>query len=157
MKITAILARHLFYYNKATGVLRWKNPRRRGQVAGANSHGYIRVKIDGQQYAAHQIIHLHVTGKWARRKIDHKNGKPGKNHWNNLRTASMSQNIANSKRRKDNTSGFKGVDFSGGKYRARICKAGKSKFLGLFDTAKEAHVAYMRAARANFYCFARAA
>ncbi len=51
------------------------------------------------------------------------------------------------KLRKSNTSGFPGVTQAGksGKWKAEIRVGGVYRYLGLFDTAKEAHAAYVRA------------
>jgi hypothetical protein len=66
---------------------------------------------------------------------------------NNLRIATSSQNSINRRNRSDNTSGFKGVAYYAlyGKWRARIMVAGKSKFLGYFETAELAYEARRKA------------
>jgi hypothetical protein len=57
------------------------------------------------------------------------------------------QNKQNVCKRKDNTSGFKGVTFDEQhkKYRARICILGKHIHLGYFETAELASAAYAAA------------
>ena len=55
----------------------------------------------------------------------------------------------NKEKRKDNTSGYKGVHWhkAAKKYEAYVTKAnGKKKYLGLYTSAKEAALAYNKAA-----------
>ena len=54
--------------------------------------------------------------------IDHINGNRNDNRFDNLRLATDSQNIRNQKKRKTNTSGFKGVGWSkqNKKWRSRL-------------------------------------
>lgn len=72
--------------------------------------------------------------------VDHKNGNTLDNTRKNLRLCSHNQNVYNSRKYKNNTSGFKGVswDSSVGSWRARIQYEGKCVSLGYFDTAEEA-------------------
>ena len=72
--------------------------------------------------------------------IDHVNGNPLDNRRENLRLATYSQNMANSKLRSDNTTGFKGVSWSKqkGKFRAYIWFEKKLYHVGFFNTAEEA-------------------
>lgn len=67
----------------------------------------------------------------------------------NLRVATMMQNAANRRTRKDNKLGAKGIrqKTAGGKYEARLMAAGKSYFLGTFVTLAEAVKARNTAAR----------
>jgi hypothetical protein len=92
-------------------------------------------------------------------QIDHKNGDTLDNRRSELRFATNHQNAMNSKLRKNNKSGFKGVSYSASENRwiANICLHGKCKYLGGFDTREEAHAAYMRAAIEAAGEFARAA
>lgn len=72
--------------------------------------------------------------------IDHINGDSLDNRRDNLRIATRVQNMANARKRIDNTSGFKGVSKSKtkGKWRARIWIEGKGKTIGEFNSPKEA-------------------
>lgn len=72
---------------------------------------------------------------------DHINGDGWDNRRSNLRVATRSQNNVNTKRRKDNTSGQKGVSFSKqtGKFLAYISSNGNKRIrLGLFDKLEDA-------------------
>jgi hypothetical protein len=75
--------------------------------------------------------------------VDHRDGDGLNNTRANLRVTEQSYNLGNSRRRKDNTSGFKGVYAHQGRWRLGI--AGRSR--GLFDTAEEAARAYDEKAR----------
>jgi len=55
------------------------------------------------------------------------------------------ENSRNQKRHSTNTSGFAGVDEKRGKFRARITYDGKQIHLGYFQTAEEAHEAWLQA------------
>ena len=62
----------------------------------------------------------------------------------NLRPATCAQNAQNSRRRKDNKSGLKGVSWhkQRGAWVAQISVHGKRRHIGLFPTKYEAHEAY---------------
>ena len=76
--------------------------------------------------------------------IDHIDENPSNNNVKNLRWATNQENQSNTGKRIDNKSGFKGVSFDKptNKYRAIIKINGKSKHIGLFETAEEASKAY---------------
>ena len=102
-----------------------------------------------------KIIRLHreimgVSDKnWKQIQVDHINGNGLDNRKENLRLVTPTQNMYNSKKPKNNTTGFKGVDYfkSSKKFRARISVNGVRKELGLFDTAIEAAKVYDTAAK----------
>lgn len=89
-------------------------------------------------------------------QIDHKNCNGLDNTRANLRIATGSQNQHNQRKRRDNTSGAKGVtQRPGNKWEARIHLEGKAKQLGTFSTFEEATMAYNAAAVFYFGEFAR--
>lgn len=92
---------------------------------------------------------LHYSGPL---EIDHINGDRTDNRKANLRLATKAQNAHNRKQHK----GLKGVQQQRAKYVARI-KLDKNTYLGSFDTADEAHAAYVAAANEHFGAYARAA
>lgn len=139
----------LLDYDTETGVFKWlvANTRnvRKGDVAGCltKDKGYIRIDVLGKQYPAHRLAWLYMTGEWPDKKqIDHINLSKADNRWSNLRIATPSQNKANSKKRPDNTSGYKGVSKFEGKWKAQCTANGVHTYLGLFDTPEEASLAY---------------
>jgi hypothetical protein len=157
-KIDPGLIREIFDYRDGTLVWRVNTGKKRlvGSIAGAcRADGYWRVGIFGRDYYLHHLVWAWHRGEWPRR-LDHADTNQGNNWIGNLRVATQSQNIANSKVRR---SGLKGAypvtDAS--TYRSAITVAGKSINLGNYGSEREAHEAYVAAARLHFGEFARAA
>jgi len=156
-------AHELFVYDPETGALT-RRIAIRGHSAGSsvgtvNANGYRAVLVDGQHCYAHRLIWLMLNGEWPEADIDHINGNRDDNRRSNLRTATRSQNNGNARRRKDNSSGFKGVSFhpQTKKWRAAIHIKGRKHHIGLFQTPEEAHDAYINKANVAFGEFAKAA
>jgi len=152
--LTAEFVRSILDYDPQTGTLTWKVNHaaraRKSQVAGKTSvRGYVSVGINGHVYLAHRLAWLIMTGEWPNHSVDHKFGQTVDNNWNTLRPANQSENGANSKLRRDSSSGFKGVSWSKSKrrWRAHVTKNYKHHHLGYFDTPEEAYNAYCTAAR----------
>lgn len=103
----------------------------------------------------HQAIFEHY-GVTITAHVDHINGDPLDNRKSNLRLATCSQNLANSKLRKDNKSGFKGVSFNQAqkKWFATINVGKKDIFLGRYGIKEEAALAYNKATAKYFGEFA---
>lgn len=97
-----------------------------------------------------------MTGKWPERLVDHKNKIKIDNCWNNLREADHSKNSANRKMHKNNSTGFKGIAKSEGKFIAQIGHNYRIIKLGRFATPEEAHAAYVKKAKELFGEFASA-
>lgn len=144
--------KELFHYSPSRGHLIRKKAVRganKGALAGClKDSGYIVVCVDRKHHRAHRLIWLYVTGEWPAQDLDHINGNRADNRWDNLREATRSQNLGNSKPRSTNTSGYKGVTFDKGrnKWRAQITHNYKVHQLGRFDSKDEAARVYDRAA-----------
>jgi len=152
----------LFDYDAVTGILLWRVNKARakmGQIAGSSSNGYWHVNMNGQHYRAHRLIWKWVTGKEPPKQLDHEDCNGKNNSWLNLRSATISQNRANSRTHHKSVSGLKGARWNKkiGQWYSSISKDGTSYYLGAFSTAIDAHQAYLIAARRLFGEFARAA
>jgi len=86
--------------------------------------------------------------------VDHRDRNGLNNKRQNLRAATDSQNCANSRLPKNNTSGFKGVYPVGKRWRTCLKANGKRLCLGTHDTPEEAARAYDKAALEHFGEFA---
>jgi hypothetical protein len=142
----------LFTYDPQDGSLRWKVARSPnvsvGKIAGSLCTGYKRVKIDGFSYLVHRLIWLMVTGAWPKADLDHINGIRTDNRFTNLREASRALNCQNQRRaQSDNRLGILGVWAYKKRFVAAITVNGKQRHLGVFDTAEQAHNAYVAAKR----------
>lgn len=157
-------ARQLLSYDPRTGIFRWRyramkwfedrsrwitwNKRFAGKVAGSVAgNGYVYIGIEPYAYLAHRLAWLFVHGHWPEGNLDHINGDRSDNRIANLRSANHTENAQNQGMRSDNTSGFKGVSWHKQRHRwvAAITKDYKKISLGLYDTADEAHEAYIAA------------
>jgi hypothetical protein len=141
-------------YDKETGILRWGEG---GAEAGRlNEDGYVRIGMHWRQYPAHVLAVVIIKGYWPKNTVDHKNNVRSDNRWDNLREATQSQNVANSRLSSRNTSGFKGVSYvrQSGRWAAYIKVKGVARRIGEFDTPEEAHEAYKREAVAVWGKFA---
>jgi len=150
-------------YDSETGEFRWRERVSRsvkaGEVAGLiNGDGYRLIAIKGREYRAHQLAWFYMTGRWCSTIIDHRDGNPSNNRWDNLRRATVSQNNANRPMHRNNKCGYKGVTQTpSGRWRANINKNRQRHHLGIFATPEEAHAAYAEAAGKLFGEFARVA
>lgn len=165
--------KRILSYCPETGVFTWRQrpelrPQWNGRYAGKPA-GYAREATGGNLYWSIRIFDwpfhagplawLYMTGEWPSALIDHIDNDGLNNRWSNLRQATRSQNAANSRLAKTNTSGLKGASFckANGRWRATIKIDGRQAWLGYHDTAESAHAAYMAAARARSGPYARAA
>lgn len=140
-------------YNEDTGIWTWLiSPAwhiKAGDVAGSkNKDGYITIGINYKPHRANRLAWFYVYKVWPKGDVDHWNQIKHDNSLENLRDCSPSENMANRGKRKDNTSGLKGVHFDKAKekWHAKIQHNGKTISLGRFDDRTEAGLAYDRAA-----------
>jgi hypothetical protein len=160
--LTASRLRQRLSYDPDTGEFTWIIPPRGrsvGAIAGRTAKDdYSQIQVDGRRYQAHRLAWLYVHGTFPEKIMDHIDGDRSNNRINNLRPATNSQNGANERMKSQNTSGYKGVSWFLNKWwKAQISYRGKVIYLGHFDCPKEAHAAYMAAARKYHGEFARAA
>jgi hypothetical protein len=155
--------REVLHYDPDTGEWTWRKTTRNGhrkpgdRAGWRNPAGYLVMWIDRHQRKGHRLAFLYMTGRWPRFGVDHRDGNPSNDRWQNLRDASQSQNCLNRKRNCNNTSGFKGVRWSKDrrKWVAYIRLHGRRYHLGYFDTPEAAHEAYKVKARELFGEYAR--
>ena len=157
--------RHLMQYDPQSGRFVYINkPNHHAEVLGKeagsiHTRGYRHIKIDGKSYKAHRLAYLYMIGAWPTEEIDHINGNPADNRWENLRAASSYQNKQNAKKKSNNMSGFKGVHqdtrLSKRNWYAQITANGVKRSLGRFNTKEEAYAAYCAAAVSLHGPFAR--
>lgn len=156
-KPTASQVRELLHYDPETGVFtrRVSTGGRYGAAVGSvagclSDQGYVMVSVMSKQYRAHRLAWLYVTGEWPTAEVDHKDGDRRNNRWSNLRDVPTAVNAQNKRRAQRNSrTGLLGASWSerDGRFVARIKVAGKYQSLGGFDTAQEAHEAYVHAKR----------
>jgi len=162
--VTYSRLRHLLSYCPETGLWMWIAARP-GVAVGSEAgtfnkvDRYRRIMIDGRLYLAHVLAWFYMTGKWPVHEIDHRDADRCNGRWKNLREATHAQNQWNSTKRRDNTSGFKGVHWHSQhkKWQARLAIKGKRESLGLFDCRAAAHFAVVVAADKHHQQFARVA
>ena len=160
--LTADRLRSVLRYEPESGKFFWlkgNNQKKAGDEAGfLTKFGYVTIYTCRRHFMAHRLAWLWMTGEWPKARVDHKNMVRSDNRWNNLREADDSDNKANQKAYRNNFLGVKGVRLhESGKYVARVCKNGKSSYLGVFDTIEEARSAYEAAAKKLHGEFARVA
>ena len=126
----------------------YRNRRKAGEPAGCLSGKYVGIRLNGVYYTVHRIIQKMKTGEDRQdMQVDHINLNHRDNHPFNLRwlsTRDQHQNTTSC-----NETGFKGVTLEkrclSRPFRATIWIEGKHKSLGYFQTAEEAHTAYLTA------------
>jgi hypothetical protein len=136
-------------YNPDTGELRWRDKNRTAgckQFRKDGSPNAIRVGFQiGEklvQFVAHRIIAAMMGLRIpAGMVIDHRDGDPFNNKWENIRTAKHSENLANQKAQKRALP--KGVFFNPREnmFMAQLRKEGKTVFQKSFKTASLAKAA----------------
>ena len=119
-----------------------------GKTATYSHCGYLAVNVGRRRVLAHRVIWALQTGAWPDDRIDHRNGEGTANRLENLRPATMPQQMQNKAGYKNNfSSGLTGASWSKAHRRwvSYINVGGKRRHLGYFDTPEEAHSAYLKA------------
>jgi len=112
---------------------------------------YVRSRINGEIFYLHQFL------MGTRDGVDHRDGVVLDNRRGNLRCCTQGENTCNQKRRKDNTSGYKGVGFHKAtqKWRCRVQYQHREITIGYYGTPQEAALAYNAKAKLLHGEFAR--
>lgn len=142
--------RQVLDYNPETGIFVWKIDRNYKTLAGDTAgsvqkinkkSGYSRIIIclDYKRYKAHRLAWALMTGEHPPEIIDHIDGNPLNNKWNNLRKATAYENKVNEGIRINNISGIKNVSFHKASNKFRVTIDGKH--YGVFASIEEANVA----------------
>lgn len=131
----------------------------RWSCAGKADRPYVRRVIRRQNGGSAWSLYMHrvIARPGKGMDVDHIDGNVLNNRRSNLRVCWRYQNARNRKLGKLNKSGFKGVFLikRTGKFSAAIKVNYHSKYLGCFSTARDAAMAYNRAAMQWFGDFAR--
>lgn len=129
---------------------------RAGDLAGTPdpNRRYWRLRVFGKMHRAHKLVWLLNTKEWPAKNIDHKDGDPENNTFDNLRLCTQRENSQNRKKSSNNTSGFLGVHWSKqqNKWVAQISHKNKKIYLGRYETPEAAYNAYL-AAKAELHTF----
>lgn len=140
--------KQMLRYEPDTGLLFWTDVAHksvRGKQAGTFNRGYVVVMYKSKFYKAHRLAWLLTYGSWPKEMIDHIDGDPSNNKLNNLRDVNNHVNQCNRhKARADSKSGLMGASPYRNKWRSQIKRNGIIKYLGIFNTAQEAHEAYKK-------------
>lgn len=94
-------------YDPVSGLLHWRLDRGRSVKAGClagcyrKSDGYYSIAFRdyGARVLSHRVAWLLMTGQWPEAEIDHINGNRSDNSWGNLRSATKTENMQNTRKR----------------------------------------------------------
>jgi len=100
---------------------------------------YVTATINGKTTSIHRFVMNAEQGQY----VDHINGDRLDNRKSNLRFCSHRANTQNRKLNKNSTTGIKGVcKLKNGRYRAKIGNNGDRLNLGVWETERDATIAY---------------
>lgn len=144
----AILVKDEFDYNPETGLLTWKvsaGPCKAGNRAGTWVGDRLRVGWLKQYHPATHIIWLWMTGKWPDKVVDHKDGNPSNDKWNNLQNIYKCQDSSKKVKQSNNKSGIPGVHYCNWRKRWIVQRRQQGKpFLGKSFTKYSEAIDYLK-------------
>lgn len=147
--LTQSRLKEVLHYDPDTGQFIWtldRGPARSGAPAGTIKDGYLVIRVDRVEYRAHRLAWLYLYGQTPKLGLDHKDGVRSNNKISNLREALQGENNQNQQRaNKRSKSGLLGAFYlkHNGKWKSAIQVDRKRRCLGVFDSAEEAHQAYL--------------
>jgi hypothetical protein len=118
-----------------------------------NNKGYKFVKFNGKNKRIHRLVaEAFIPNPENKQCVDHINNIINDNRIENLRWATFQENRFNSSMNKNNTSGFKGINWEKNikKWRAEIRHNNKKIHIGYFNTKEEANNARVKKAKELF-------
>lgn len=150
--------KEIFRYNHETGELIRKSSGRVCDTIGFGGYKFTSVTLEPhkqKQLLVHRVAWAIFYGEWPDGFIDHKNGVRGDNRISNLRVVSRRENAQNiskppQKKKTGLPLGVTRVLKKNGVfhcYQASININGKQTRIGFFESAEEAHMAYVDAKR----------
>ena len=157
--ITKELAHKFFEYKD--GILYWKAmPYKRndliGTEAGTLDVGRRQITINKKHYKTHRLVYLMFHG-YMPKEVDHIDNNPLNNSIENLREATRSEQLCNTRIKANNTSGFKGVswDKSRNKWIVTVTKDKKTVYTSRFKDLELAQLVAIEARDKYHNSFAR--
>ncbi|NMM21552.1 MAG: HNH endonuclease [Rhodoferax sp.] len=144
-----IYLKDLLSFDGETGVFTWKGGKKfypkSGKQAGIiTTSGYRKIRVMQVFYYAHRLAWLMHYGNFPLGQVDHINGIRDDNRIRNLRDVDACTNQQNQRKAQaNNRVGMLGVSMCGDKFKAQISTRGKHTTIGVFDSAAEAHAAYL--------------
>ena len=149
--------RRIFEVDAQRGLLFWKKaPMFKAQLLGCESgclktkqsgYQYVAVKVNQRIYKRGRIIFMMVHGFDPNPLLDHIDGNSLNDAIYNLRPATHQQNAHNQGAKPRKVDLPAGVDAYKDQFRSRIFHNKKVMVIGYFNTANEAHIAYLKKAR----------
>lgn len=115
--------------------------------------GYRKGLLLRVSFRASRVAWAITYGEWPKGEVDHINGIKDDNRISNLRDVVRQVNAKNRSRRRDNRSGYTGVEAAetDGKWKASIKGYGKNILLGIYATKAEAVAARQAAQKVLGY------
>lgn len=135
-------------YDPESGIFVWKNnpnkpvswnQRYAGRRAGGARPTTRVIRLDRVDFLEHRLAFLYMVG-YMPHEVDHKNGDPHDNRWDNIREVTHAENMQNQKVYSSSSSGYPGVNWhpAVNAWQARIQINGIRHDLGRFTDMEKA-------------------